>query len=469
MAQGTGSPRRRRHCADVVDGLFSVEFGERSLAEASALVIVEHQEFLSRCGWDLAFWMVRDESAVEDAIVLVGRRAQPRSPRAGWEALRVRLEAVNPKGEPAGGTTDGEALARKAGWVYVVGSHFGSDRRGLQAKRAFVARFRECDVDIDARASPAVMEVVKDEFRLHRLVNDALHASGVLPSRTTTLGRQLERGRKAYIETTQEHAQGKSWAELISEHDWPINIEGATFHPDGSLILGLRFPVASGGHPVLAQIDGVERLFANGVPAVREVVVLDDLGSEGKPIGIRDVEATDESIHVLVGNVDKEMFDDYTEKPRFAHWQTEVTSLGRDCAPRMTRVREFPKELGRVEGLTVGPSGDMFYACDDESGVRVLFERDDSRPSRAEEAQMADSDEHELQRMNKSIALWEQERDEDSIKELDRVLSADLLFRRASKTVVGKADFMAGLSGAEPVSRNANPRTSRWRFWETAP
>ena len=360
-----------------VNGLITVEFDQRTLAEASALVVVEDRGLLSRRGWDLAFWMVRDEPAVEDSIVLVGRGSEQGSSRSGWEALRVPLEAIGPEADRAhGATTDSEALARRAGWVYVVGSHFGSDRHGLQAERAFVARFQEGDVDVGA--SPAAMEVIKDDFRVHRLVNDALQDSGVLPSETTSLGRELEHRRKAFIETTREHARGKAWAERLSKHDWPINIEGATFHPDGSLILGLRFPVASGGHPVLVRVDGVERLFANGAPAVREVVVLDDIGTEWAPIGVRDVEATDESVHVLVGNLDKEMFDDYTEKPRFAHWQTHLTALGGDRADRVTRVREFPRKLGRIEGLAVGPGGQVFYVCDDEDCVRLLFERDGS-------------------------------------------------------------------------------------------
>jgi len=63
---------------------------------------------------------------------------------------------------------------------------------------------------------------------------------------------------------------------------------------------------------------------------------------------------------------------------------------------------------------------------------------------------MVDTDEEQLKRTNMSIALWEQQRDEDSIKHLDRVLSANLVFRRANKSVVGKADFMAGLAGPSP-------------------
>jgi hypothetical protein len=354
------------------EGLCAIEFDRGSLAEASALVTVESQELLSTCGWDLGFWMARDEPAVEKAIVLIGRRSEPSSSSAGWEIMPVRLRAHDIGGAAADSkTSDSEALALRNGWVYVIGSHFGSERHGLQGKRAFVARFQECDVDIDVEARPAVIEVMKDEFRVHRLVNDALKASGVLPPQRTTLGRRLEHGRKAYIKKTLKQAEGRSWADRLSDNDWPINIEGATFHSEGSLMLGLRFPVASGGHPTLVQIDGIERLFANGEPTLRRVIVLEGIGTAETP-----VEAAEESIHVLVGNVEKELFDDYREKPLSAHWQAQLRSLGGDRSLRVTRVREFPEELGHIEGLTVDKRGRVFYVCDDENCVRVLFDSD---------------------------------------------------------------------------------------------
>jgi ketosteroid isomerase-like protein len=73
---------------------------------------------------------------------------------------------------------------------------------------------------------------------------------------------------------------------------------------------------------------------------------------------------------------------------------------------------------------------------------------------------MADSDDDQLERTNSSIADWEQKRDADAIARLDEVLSPDLVFRRANKTVVGKQEFMAGLSEPSPfASRESEDAT----------
>lgn len=55
------------------------------------------------------------------------------------------------------------------------------------------------------------------------------------------------------------------------EDDYPINIEGTTFRVDGTPLLGLRFPVAADGRPILVEFDGIERLFESGerLPVVR--------------------------------------------------------------------------------------------------------------------------------------------------------------------------------------------------------
>ena len=52
----------------------------------------------------------------------------------------------------------------------------------------------------------------------------------------------------------------------------PINVEGAAFRdgaeaPKGgspTLLLGLRFPVTAEGHPIVVEIEGIERLFKPG-------------------------------------------------------------------------------------------------------------------------------------------------------------------------------------------------------------
>jgi hypothetical protein len=51
-------------------------------------------------------------------------------------------------------------------------------------------------------------------------------------------------------------------SDRVREGDWTINVEGAEFTADGTLLLGLRFPVAADGRPIVIRLRGVERLFA---------------------------------------------------------------------------------------------------------------------------------------------------------------------------------------------------------------
>jgi hypothetical protein len=66
----------------------------------------------------------------------------------------------------------------------------------------------------------------------------------------------------------------------------------------------------------------------------------------------------------------------------------------------------------------------------------------------------ADQDpiETELIQLNHSIAELEQRRDPGAIARLDALIAPELIFRRADGTVVGKAEFMAGLQGPSPFA-----------------
>ena len=82
-----------------------------------------------------------------------------------------------------------------------------------------------------------------------------------------------------------------------------------------------------------------------------------------------------------------------------------------------------------------------------------LTDREHTDDQRTKESAMtAESDEDRLERTNLSIADWEQKRDADSIQKLDEILSPELVFRRADKTVVGKREFMEGLTKPSPFA-----------------
>ena len=201
----------------------------------------------------------------------------------GWEIERLHADPVG----DAGKTEDAEAVTRQGGWIYIFGSHFGGKNGPLQPKRGFVARFREAEVEHVTDDPAMAMEISRRSFALHRLINDALKERGpdLIPlgpkSHEALIAATIERGEQ----------EGKKWAGLVREDDYPINVEGAAFRdgteaPEGgspTLLLGLRFPVTAEGHPIVVEIEGIERLFEPGdrLPEVRGFWTVDAVGREG--------------------------------------------------------------------------------------------------------------------------------------------------------------------------------------------
>src|ERR671920_1542526 len=161
--------------------------------EASGLLTIGDEGLLGEHGWDLGFWAVLDEGEIEDCVAAIGhRRGSPED--EGWEIERLHASASG----NAGKTEDAEAITldEDTGYVYILGSHFGSKGGPLQPKRGFVARFRETDVGRVTEDPAVEMEVFRESFALHRLVNDALKAGG---PETIPLGPETY---KAFIEET---------------------------------------------------------------------------------------------------------------------------------------------------------------------------------------------------------------------------------------------------------------------------
>jgi hypothetical protein len=363
------SPLRDR--ADQVDELPVVDLDLRP-NEASGLLIVEDDPLREAHGWDRAFWVVLDEGMVEDSTAVVGhRRGGPID--QGWEIERLHA-SPQPVGDQ-GRTEDAEALARHAGWVYVFGSMFGAKAGPLQPKRSFVARLREAEVG-HATADPAVsMQIARPGFAVHRLLNDALRATG---PELAPLG---PRSRQALIEATIANGeqQGKRWAGQVRPGDLPVNVEGAAFRDDGSLLLGLRFPVTAAGWPVLVDLDSAERLFepGGGLPEVRGFWVVDAVGRDGTMAGVRDLTVVGDELHLVTGNLDARekgsvLLEDYPEgaTTMSTHWRCPLPSGARGGTLDAEPVREFPT-LPRIEGLARDRDGSFFYVSDEDEGVVV--------------------------------------------------------------------------------------------------
>lgn len=341
-----------------------VEVSDR-FKEVSGLTPVRSTRVLGTCGWRLGFWTVLDEPRVEDAVLLVGRRADATGDRDGWEVVKVhgRFKSSAPD------TADGECVAQHDGFVYVFGSHFGSEEAGLDTDRAFAARFLEEDASVPG--DPAVtVEVRKDRFRLHRAINDALvsHGLELLPIR-----RQAS---KCFIEATRRRGEreGTEWARRIHAGDWPLNVEGAAFHPNGNLLVGLRCPVTAAGHPIVVELDGFASTFGSDQESSRVVAVwvLDDIGSPEQPLGVRDLDAGEhpEPLSVIVGGLDRELFHkrDRDRKVPFAHWRTTLGGHQTGAGQRSELVQDF-EDLDRLEGVARQPDGRFVYVTDEDRVV----------------------------------------------------------------------------------------------------
>jgi len=268
------------------------ELADLSIAgnEASDLLAVQNGELLRALGARSAYWTVLDEGPVEECLAVLALGED------GWRAHHLPADA----GPAAGRTQDGEALARHDGWVYVIGSHFGSKTGPLRPRRAFIARFAE--------AERPVLQIVRHRFALHRAVNEALRglASDGHPAAPTTLAARVH---TLFIEETlrRGRAKSKQWVRDLQLGDHPINVEGAAFTPAGTLLLGLRWPVSLAGEPLIVEVAGVPEMFGDRPRPLEVVGVYVLLGAGSGPLGVRALTARPGipgEYDVIVGSID---------------------------------------------------------------------------------------------------------------------------------------------------------------------
>ena len=361
------------------DELFQMELNLHP-NEASGLMMIGDEELLREYGWNLGFWACLDEGEIEGCIAAIGRR-RGYPDEEGWEIERLRAEASG----AAGKTEDAEAITRdeSTGYVYILGSHFGSKDGPLQPKRGFVARFREADVGHVTEDPAMKLDVSRRSFVLHRLINDALEESG--PD-LILLG---EQSHKALIAATIKRGkkENKKWAGLVREDDYPINIEGADFRESGTLLLGLRFPTTAEGYPILVELEGIDRLFDpdGALPEVRGFWTADAVGKDGEMAGVRDLAllktGEGEELHLVTGNVDSRdkqsvLIQDYPggRETVATHFRCVLPQDAHSGSLEAEFVREFPS-LPRVEGMAVTPEGRTYYVTDEDEGVHLRLTR----------------------------------------------------------------------------------------------
>jgi hypothetical protein len=341
--------------------------------EASGLVHLSSRAIADRYGWREAFWIVSDEGNAEEAVGALGR-----DHAGAWEVRRLAGKA---KGRSTShSTSDAEAIARAGSWIYVFGSQFGEKAGPLEPSRHWVARFNEALVEPGRKSLRGRLRVVRPAFLFHRLINDALRESGV---------ELIERGEREHDDQVlpaeeRGDATGASWRDRLRDDDHPVNVEAATFLPHGRLLLGLRYPCTADGHPIIVEVDGVDRLFARkklrqrlGGPTVTRVVYLANVGSPDAACGVRDLAAQGTRIHAITGDLDSDADDsaviaDHPEGAR-RHSCHHLFELPRstDMALEATLVREFD-EQANVEGITVSDDGTVWYVHDAET---IVLER----------------------------------------------------------------------------------------------
>lgn len=343
--------------------------------EASALLAVQNRELCWKRGWEVGFWIVSDEKPAGKALAALGRLEKSGQwevigvkPRKGGRFTRKRVE-------------DCETLARAGSWMYIFGSQYGSKEGPLEPRRHFVARFNESLLEIDGSRIRTRMDLVRRPFVLHRLINDALREESVdlLP--------QSDDLQEAFVGITRAkgNEQKKKWAALVQPGDAPVNIEGATFLPTGSLLLGLRYPVSKAGRPILIELEGIDWLFERGEPSVIGVRVISNVGSTRAPAGIRELDYAAGEIHLITGSLESApeksvLLQEHAESGRAPneHWTVPLGEWPRGPIElKGTRIRRF-EGGANVEGIAL-QAGRFWYVHDDE---RIRLEVDETPAKR---------------------------------------------------------------------------------------
>ncbi len=335
---------------------------DQPASEASALLAIESRAVLEAHGWEMGFWTCSDEEPIERSLHALGKG------RNGWELVHPGKIRSDPKVT----TEDAEAMARTGPWVYIFGSHFGTKSGPLEPARHFIARFREDRLQGRLDEAHLDIEIARGRFKLHRLLNDALKESGL---------ELLEPGdeeRRCIRETRKRgRKKGKRWTGRVLRNDWPIDMEGAAFRGTGALLFGLRYPVTRDGHPILVEIEGIERLFRDPAddPAVRQLWVLEGVGSAREPRGIRALEEDGggDSFIAVTGSLDST-----PEESAILHDHPEGEKA-ESCLHRFTLPAAPPRWLGvesermqdlasetRAEGIAADTRGHLWYVMDDD-------------------------------------------------------------------------------------------------------
>jgi hypothetical protein len=332
-------------------------------SEASGLLAIRNRAVLEAQGWDDGYWTCSDEDPVERALGALGRNAAT----GEWEFCRV----AGARGTTKKKTEDSEGMARRGDWVYLFGSHYGAKTGRLRPRRSFVARFNEARIEGKLDDAKIDVEIARGAFKLHRLLNDAFKESGLA---------MIEHGAEEATECirkTRRHGEDrkKSWAGRIHDDDWPINIEGVAFRSSGALLVGLRYPVTRDGHPILVELDDVDKLFRDppDLPSILHLWVLENVGSAREPRGVRGLEEEGDAFHVITGSLDSTpeesvLLHDHPEGARAEshHHRFTLPAVSLWTGIKAELIEKLEGEQ-KIEGIAADTEGDFSYVVDDDA------------------------------------------------------------------------------------------------------
>ena len=341
--------------------------------EASDLAPCTSKEVLKANDWDLAYFIFLDEGHLDEAVGLLGHQ-KGKKLTDGWEHRPIQIDC----GDDTGKTDDSEASASHAGYTYVIASHYGKKAGPLQITRQWMARFRQDDVVSAGENGGVQMHVMRDKFKLHRVINDALAASDIeliRPSKTM---------QKAFIDRARKigDKKGKKWVKQLKKGDYAFNIEGAAFRPNGNLLVGLRFPVTATGAPVCVELAGVPEWFeGRKFPTAAAVWQLEGPGSADEPVGFRAMTYRGRNqFDCILGNldaVDKSslLIDCYPEGAgaHSQHWRFTLNDRSKDKVAKAKHMHTLGEGEQRIEGIAAGPNGRTLYVSDEDGRVGMRF------------------------------------------------------------------------------------------------
>lgn len=321
--------------------------------EASGLLPISDPAVLKSLGLDEGYWLAHDEGGIDanaarSMVSIVGRTDEE------WLRRQVQLTPADASARPV---TDAEALASHGDWVFVVGSGFVGANNKIDRRRSFISRFSPAALDTEAKDLIVEVETLDLGSTLLTAINRAFVSSAV-----------------ELVEASSSAQKGV--AKAIGKGVTLINIEGAACS-GSSLLLGLRWPVATEGRPIVTEIVGGADLltapWTENTPTelaaceihTHEVAVAD--ASTKKPLGIRALSVDHVGgLHAISGPTDRDMAAAKLKAGAYNH-------ISVDLETGTTALIETFEGYRKVEALAQRVGDGWIYGLDDEKAIVLLI------------------------------------------------------------------------------------------------